>query len=130
MDGDSASSTEIYAILSALSGLPLRQDLAVTGSVDQHGTIQAIGAAQVWVGFNFETDSSFEYEGAYIDEWAAEMPAAALPPGVIAVESDPQPSVVYSNEELAEMVGRRARRLCAAGARLCRDDRRSFGKVL
>jgi ATP-dependent Lon protease len=43
VDGDSASSTEIYALLSALSGLPIRQDLAVTGSVNQHGEIQAIG---------------------------------------------------------------------------------------
>jgi predicted ATP-dependent protease len=45
VEGDSASSTELYALLSALSGLPLRQDLAVTGSVDQHGTVQAIGGA-------------------------------------------------------------------------------------
>ncbi len=43
VDGDSASSTEIYAILSSLSGLPLRQDLAVTGSVNQKGEIQPIG---------------------------------------------------------------------------------------
>jgi predicted ATP-dependent protease len=43
IDGDSASSTELYALLSALSGLPIRQDLAVTGSVDQFGTVQAIG---------------------------------------------------------------------------------------
>ncbi|UCH85519.1 MAG: AAA family ATPase [Candidatus Latescibacterota bacterium] len=43
IDGDSASSTEIYAILSSLSGLPLRQDLAVTGSVNQKGEIQPIG---------------------------------------------------------------------------------------
>ncbi len=43
IDGDSASSTEIYAILSALSGLPVRQDVAVTGSVDQYGWIQPIG---------------------------------------------------------------------------------------
>ena len=43
IDGDSASSAEVYAILSALSGAPLRQDLAVTGSVDQFGRIQAIG---------------------------------------------------------------------------------------
>lgn len=43
VEGDSASSAEVYAILSALSGLPLRQDLAVTGSVDQHGHVQAIG---------------------------------------------------------------------------------------
>ena len=43
IDGDSASSTELYALLSALSGVPLRQDLAVTGSVDQYGAVQAIG---------------------------------------------------------------------------------------
>src|SRR6202044_2819030 len=43
IDGDSASSTELYVLLSALSGVPLRQDLAVTGSVDQRGTVQAIG---------------------------------------------------------------------------------------
>jgi predicted ATP-dependent protease len=43
VDGDSASSTEIYALLSALSGLPLRQDIAVTGSINQQGDIQAIG---------------------------------------------------------------------------------------
>lgn len=45
IDGDSASSTELYALLSALSAAPLRQDLAVTGSVDQHGMVQAIGGA-------------------------------------------------------------------------------------
>ncbi|HLH76627.1 MAG TPA: ATP-binding protein [Candidatus Binataceae bacterium] len=45
IDGDSASSTELYVLLSALSGLPIRQDLAVTGSVDQHGQVQAIGGA-------------------------------------------------------------------------------------
>jgi lon-related putative ATP-dependent protease len=43
VDGDSASSTEIYAILSSLSELPLRQDIAVTGSVNQKGEIQPIG---------------------------------------------------------------------------------------
>jgi predicted ATP-dependent protease len=43
VDGDSASSTELYAILSALSELPIRQNLAVTGSVNQKGVVQAIG---------------------------------------------------------------------------------------
>ena len=44
IDGDSASSrASFYAILSALSGFPLRQDLAVTGSVDQQGNIQPVG---------------------------------------------------------------------------------------
>ena len=45
IDGDSASSTELYALLSALSSVPIRQDLAVTGSVDQYGNVQAIGGA-------------------------------------------------------------------------------------
>ncbi|HKV03643.1 MAG TPA: AAA family ATPase [Candidatus Acidoferrales bacterium] len=43
VDGDSASSTEIYALLSALSGLPIRQELSVTGSVNQQGDVQPIG---------------------------------------------------------------------------------------
>ncbi|MEO0004760.1 MAG: ATP-binding protein [candidate division WOR-3 bacterium] len=43
IDGDSASSTELYVLLSELAGLPLRQDLAVTGSVNQKGEIQPIG---------------------------------------------------------------------------------------
>ncbi|HSB80259.1 MAG TPA: AAA family ATPase [Candidatus Methylomirabilis sp.] len=43
VEGDSASSAELYAILSSLAGLPIRQGLAVTGSVNQHGEVQAIG---------------------------------------------------------------------------------------
>ena len=43
VDGDSASSTELYAILSSLSGVPIRQSLAVTGSVNQKGEIQPVG---------------------------------------------------------------------------------------
>jgi lon-related putative ATP-dependent protease len=43
VDGDSASSTELYALLSSLSGLPIRQDVAVTGSVNQKGEVQPIG---------------------------------------------------------------------------------------
>jgi len=43
VDGDSASSTELYAILSSLSGVPIRQGIAVTGSVNQKGQVQAIG---------------------------------------------------------------------------------------
>jgi predicted ATP-dependent protease len=45
VDGDSASSTEVYALLSALARLPIQQGIAVTGSVNQHGEIQAIGGA-------------------------------------------------------------------------------------
>ncbi|MFN0158089.1 MAG: AAA family ATPase [Bacteroidota bacterium] len=47
VDGDSASSTEIYALLSSLSDVPLRQDIAVTGSVNQHGQIQPIGGVNL-----------------------------------------------------------------------------------
>ncbi len=47
VDGDSASSTEIYALLSSLSEVPLRQDIAVTGSVNQHGEIQPIGGVNL-----------------------------------------------------------------------------------
>jgi len=43
VDGDSASSTELYALLSSLSGLPINQSIAVTGSVNQKGDIQPIG---------------------------------------------------------------------------------------
>jgi predicted ATP-dependent protease len=43
VDGDSASSTELFALLSNLARVPLRQDIAVTGSVNQWGEIQAIG---------------------------------------------------------------------------------------
>ncbi|MGD0329034.1 MAG: ATP-binding protein [Nitrososphaeria archaeon] len=54
VEGDSASSTELYAILSALSELPIRQDIAVTGSVNQKGQVQAIG------GVNEKIEGFFE----------------------------------------------------------------------
>ena len=43
VDGDSASSTELYALLSSLANIPIKQSIAVTGSVNQHGEIQPIG---------------------------------------------------------------------------------------
>jgi lon-related putative ATP-dependent protease len=43
IDGDSASSAELYVLLSAISGIPIKQSLAVTGSINQHGEVQAIG---------------------------------------------------------------------------------------
>ena len=55
IEGDSASSTELYCLLSALSGVPLRQDIAVTGSVDQFGNIQPIG------GVNEKIEGFFSY---------------------------------------------------------------------
>ncbi|HRV98286.1 MAG TPA: ATP-dependent protease, partial [Aminobacteriaceae bacterium] len=52
---DSASSTELYCLLSALSEVPLKQGIAVTGSVDQFGNIQPIG------GVNEKIEGFFEY---------------------------------------------------------------------
>src|SRR5262249_41047793 len=54
IDGDSASSSELYALLSALSGFALRQELAVTGSVDQQGSVQPVG------GINEKIESFFD----------------------------------------------------------------------
>jgi lon-related putative ATP-dependent protease len=54
VEGDSASSTELYAILSNLSGVPIKQNLAVTGSVNQKGEVQAIG------GVNEKIEGFFE----------------------------------------------------------------------
>jgi lon-related putative ATP-dependent protease len=54
VEGDSASSTELYALLSALSGLPIKQGIAVTGSVNQQGEVQAIG------GVNEKIEGFFE----------------------------------------------------------------------
>jgi predicted ATP-dependent protease len=53
VEGDSASSTELYGLLSALSGLPIRQGIAVTGSVNQHGQVQPIG------GVNFKIEGFY-----------------------------------------------------------------------
>ena len=54
VEGDSASSAELYCILSSLADLPLSQSLAVTGSVNQHGEVQAIG------GVNEKIEGFFE----------------------------------------------------------------------
>ena len=54
VDGDSASSTELYALLSSLSNIPINQGIAVTGSVNQKGQIQAIG------GVNEKIEGFFE----------------------------------------------------------------------
>lgn len=55
IEGDSASSTELYCLLSSLSGYPLKQGIAVTGSVDQFGNIQPIG------GVNEKIEGFFRY---------------------------------------------------------------------
>jgi predicted ATP-dependent protease len=54
VEGDSASLAELCALLSAIGAIPIRQDLAVTGSVDQHGSAQAIG------GVNEKTEGFFD----------------------------------------------------------------------
>jgi predicted ATP-dependent protease len=55
VDGDSASSTELYALMSSLAGLPIKQSIAVTGSVNQHGEIQPVGGVTYKVEGFFET---------------------------------------------------------------------------
>jgi len=55
IEGDSASSTELYCLLSALSGVPLSQEIGVTGSVDQFGNVQPIG------GVNEKIEGFFRY---------------------------------------------------------------------
>jgi lon-related putative ATP-dependent protease len=54
VEGDSASSTELYALLSALSGVPIKQNFAVTGSVNQIGQVQPIGGANEKIEGYFE----------------------------------------------------------------------------
>ena len=54
VEGDSASSTELYAVLSSLSGIPLKQGIAVTGSVNQMGEVQPIG------GLNHKIEGFFQ----------------------------------------------------------------------
>jgi len=55
VEGDSASSAELFTLLSALAEAPVRQSLAVTGSVDQHGQIQAIGGVNQKIEGFFDT---------------------------------------------------------------------------
>jgi predicted ATP-dependent protease len=72
VEGDSASSTELYAILSALSGLPIKQSIAVTGSVNQKGEVQAIG------GVNEKIEGFFEVCKAkgFTDQHGVMIPAS------------------------------------------------------
>ncbi len=63
IDGDSASSTELYAIISSLSGIPIKQEIAVTGSVNQKGQIQAIGGVNQKIEGFFEVCKANELTG-------------------------------------------------------------------
>jgi predicted ATP-dependent protease len=65
IDGDSASSTELYALLSSLSGVPISQSIAVTGSVDQYGRIQPIGGATAKIEGFYEVARSRGLDGSH-----------------------------------------------------------------
>jgi predicted ATP-dependent protease len=65
VEGDSASSTELYAILSALSGVPIKQHLAVTGSVNQKGEVQPIGGANEKIEGYFEICKARSLDGLH-----------------------------------------------------------------
>ena len=75
VEGDSASSAELYAILSSLSGLPLKQGLAVTGSVNQHGEVQAIGGVNAKIEGFFDVCRARGLTG----EQGVIIPAANVP---------------------------------------------------
>lgn len=89
IEGDSASSTELYALLSSLADLPLRQDIAVTGSVNQSGEIQAVGGVTQKIEGFFKACSSRGLtgtQGVLIPK--ANVPTLALSPEVMeAVEA-------------------------------------------
>jgi lon-related putative ATP-dependent protease len=63
VDGDSASSAELYALLSSLSGLPIQQRFAVTGSVNQRGHVQAIGGVNEKIEGYFAVCRAFGLKG-------------------------------------------------------------------
>jgi lon-related putative ATP-dependent protease len=64
VDGDSASSTEIYALLSSLANVPIRQGIAVTGSVNQHGEIQPIGGVNQKIEGFFDVCRTLGFTGS------------------------------------------------------------------
>jgi lon-related putative ATP-dependent protease len=140
VEGDSASSAELYCLLSALADVPLRQDLAVTGSVNQHGEIQAIG------GVNEKIEGFFDIcrargltgtQGVLIP--AVNVQHLMLRSDVIAACTSGQ-FAVYPvstiNEGLAVLTGRAAGERAADGTypvdsvnRLVEDRLRSFAAV-
>jgi predicted ATP-dependent protease len=74
VEGDSASGAELFALLSALADVPLTQQIAVTGSIDQHGRIQAIG------GVNEKIEGFFALcrESGFTGEQGVAIPASNL----------------------------------------------------
>lgn len=65
VDGDSASSTELYGLLSSLSGIPINQSIAVTGSVNQKGQIQPIGGVNEKIEGFFQICKSRGLDGSH-----------------------------------------------------------------
>jgi lon-related putative ATP-dependent protease len=63
VEGDSASSAELYALLSAIAEVPIKQSLAVTGSVDQHGQVQPIGGVNEKIEGFFDTCKAKGFNG-------------------------------------------------------------------
>ncbi len=96
VEGDSASSTELYAILSALSGLPIKQNFALTGSVNQKGEVQAIGGVNEKIEGFFEVCKTKGFNGKQ---------------GVMIPESNVQNLML--KEEIIEAVKAGQFRICA-----------------
>jgi len=63
VEGDSASSAELYALLSAIGEVPIKQSLAVTGSVNQHGQVQPVGGINEKIEGFFDTCKEKELSG-------------------------------------------------------------------
>ena len=74
IDGDSASSTELYVLMSSLAQLPIKQSIAVTGSVNQHGEIQPVGGVTYKVEGFFDTCKSAK--GGLTGEQGVVLPAS------------------------------------------------------
>ncbi len=77
IDGDSASSTELYALLSSLADLPIKQGIAVTGSVNQWGEVQTIGGATLKIEGFFDVCRAMP--GGLTGEQGVILPAANVP---------------------------------------------------
>jgi predicted ATP-dependent protease len=77
VEGDSASSAELYALLSSLADLPIKQGIAVTGSVNQRGEVQAIGGATLKIEGFFDVCRIMQ--GGLTGEQGVILPAANVP---------------------------------------------------
>ncbi len=77
IDGDSASSTELYALLSSLAEVPIKQGMAVTGSVNQRGEVQAIGGATAKIEGFFDVCRAMP--GGLTGDQGVILPAANVP---------------------------------------------------